>query len=352
MDAKTINSTYDLYGLVTHETKLKPAGARWWVGPCPFCGGRDRFTLKNTTEGYRWHCRNCGEGKYHTTIDYIMRRDTCDFKTALNSLGGETIKPIQRQQEPPRPIIALPDSEWQSQAWQKVGEFSDTLIKSKQAQAARDYLTRRGLEYSTWEIHLLGYGMVFDPRVKHYRPAISIPWHDNETITAIKYRFIDDLANLRFFAHGGSTMILFGLNATSLKGAIQTLILVEGEFNSMSIDQIARPLLLGLDTLSFGSDTNTHEDMLRHVVKDYQRVIVWADDPEKSKAIQARLDHPALGLCSPVIDGKKHDANELLKMGILGEFLQETIQITSGPGKSKFGPVTSCYTHSEPMTAS
>lgn len=62
MNAQTINATFDLLALVEHDTTLKAAGA-YYIGPCPFCGGRDRFTVKATKDGPRWHCRHCGDGK-------------------------------------------------------------------------------------------------------------------------------------------------------------------------------------------------------------------------------------------------------------------------------------------------
>lgn len=41
-------------------------------GPCPFCGGRDRyqFQLRN---GGRYICRNCTEGRYRSGFDLLMR---------------------------------------------------------------------------------------------------------------------------------------------------------------------------------------------------------------------------------------------------------------------------------------
>ena len=44
------------------------------LGPCPFCGGFDRFSVQpNHPEGGRWYCRQCGENKWHDTIDFVMR---------------------------------------------------------------------------------------------------------------------------------------------------------------------------------------------------------------------------------------------------------------------------------------
>ena len=42
MDTTTINQTFDLPALAGKDTNLKPAG-KYLIGPCPFCGGTDRF---------------------------------------------------------------------------------------------------------------------------------------------------------------------------------------------------------------------------------------------------------------------------------------------------------------------
>lgn len=320
MNATDINNNYDLLTLAQGDTKLKHSG-KFYIGACPFCGGRDRFNLKHTPEGWRWFCRKCGDGKYHSTIDYIMRRDDLDFKQALESLGGDAIRP-RAIVTPQLPTITLPDQSWQESHWQEINKTSHALIHSTGAEIARKYLHSRGLNRATWEVNLLGFGFVFK------RPAIIIPWCDigaEEIITAIKYRFIDEQArdpNKRFMMARGSVPILFGLHAAAGQ---DILILTEGEINAMSITQTSALELLRVDALSFGSETGTRENILQRVAQDYRRVIVWADDAEKSNAIRLSLSRWADALCSPVLNGTKYDANALLQKGWLTDFLRETI---------------------------
>jgi hypothetical protein len=327
MDAQTINQTYDLLTLVLIDTpKLRRAGA-FYIGPCPFCGGRDRFNLKATPEGWRWFCRKCGDDKYHGPIDYIMRRDNLDFKQALESLGG-TIEIRPREiVTPQEPDIIFPDLDWQKDAWRKVDAASERLAGEDGA-AGRRYLRERGISRGTISCYRLGLDII----TKRARPAIVIPWfddsgHDGEIITAIKYRFIDDLAKQdkgqRFRMADGSKPILFGLHAAAGRN---TLILIEGEINAMSIMQISALELPYIDALSFGSQSGGHQTALKKVAQDYRRVIVWADDSEKAKEIRSQLDRPADALCSPEIEGQKYDANELLQKSWLGAFLREAIQ--------------------------
>ncbi len=326
MDAQTINQTYDLLTLALIDTKLKRAGA-FYIGPCPFCGGRDRFNLKATTEGWRWFCRGCGEDKYHGPIDYIMRRDNLDFKRALESLGGN-VEPGPREQVTPQaPEITLPDPDWQARAWNRTND-AFAYLQSETGEPGRRYLAERGISKATIYTYLIGLDPnKFDTATKTTRPAITIPWFDHapdgETITAIKYRFIDELARdpkHRYTSLG--KQILFGLHAAAGQ---DVLILVEGEINAMSIMQASAQELLHIDALSFGSQSGSRQGVLQKVAHDYRSVIVWADDPEKAKEIRSLLDRPAAALCSPEMDGHKYDANALLQKAWLVDFLREAI---------------------------
>lgn len=87
--AAEINRSFDLLSLVEQDTSLKKTGAHFWAGPCPFCGGVDRFLLKHTPAGMLWYCRHCGGDRYHTAIDYIIQRQSCTFRQALGWAAHE-----------------------------------------------------------------------------------------------------------------------------------------------------------------------------------------------------------------------------------------------------------------------
>lgn len=324
MNAKDTNQTFDLLSLAQGDTDLKHTG-RYYIGACPFCGGTDRFNLKQTPDGWRWLCRNCTEARYKTPIDYVMRRDDLDFKQALESMGGKSAPPAPRPRaEHPAPVpiaIVLPDATWQAEHWHEIEQASAALLTNK---AARAYLEKRAIDRPMWDVYHLGFTVVFN------RPAITIPWFDEQdTITAIKYRFIDDLAkdkSRRYMMAKGSKQILFGLHTA---GSNKNLLLVEGEFNAISITKAAMNYQLPIDALSFGSETATHADILKIVADDYQHVMVWADDPKHANDLRLSLARPAEAICSPEIDGQKYDANTLLQYGYLPAFLQETIKTPS-----------------------
>lgn len=324
MNATEINQTYDLLALAEKDTNLKKTGGGWYTGPCPFCGGTDRFVVKNTKDGFRWFCRKCGNDKYHTSIDYVMRRESLDFKSALKSLGGETTRPkfsapILRR---PEKIALLPPEEWQREAWQEISAATSRL-QTRGGIPAQIYLVERAIiDKNVIGLAWLGFSLVYDPKLKQKRPAIMIPHYDGNqskvTINGIKYRFIDRAKDgLRYTAKHGSKFHLYGLWGLT---TVKTLLLIEGEFNALSVKQITR----SIDVLSIGSDgtTTAKTKMLEILAAKYQRVLIWTDEMENAKQLRTEINRQdAKCIKSPVRSGKKYDANQMLVDGLLSEFL-------------------------------
>src|SRR5262249_29331542 len=55
------------------------------VGPCPRCGGRDRFAVNVTKQ--LWNCRGCARGG--DAIDLVQHIQGCGYREALDVLGGD-----------------------------------------------------------------------------------------------------------------------------------------------------------------------------------------------------------------------------------------------------------------------
>jgi len=64
--------------------RLKP-GRKEHVGPCPVCGGTDRFAIN--IKKNLWNCRGCGKGG--GPIDLVRHLDGSDFRRAIETLTGE-----------------------------------------------------------------------------------------------------------------------------------------------------------------------------------------------------------------------------------------------------------------------
>ena len=64
--------------------RLKKSGGEW-LGPCPVCGGRDRFAI-NPSKGL-WNCRGCGRGG--DAVDLVRHVTGGSFRSAVAVVDGE-----------------------------------------------------------------------------------------------------------------------------------------------------------------------------------------------------------------------------------------------------------------------
>jgi DNA primase len=325
MDAIDVNRTIDLLSLTGDLTCLRKAGA-YHVSPCPFCGGRDRFTIKHTAEGDRWHCRQCGDGKYHTAIDFVMKRDNCDFRTAMMILAGQFEGGGRNAAtREAAPQFSLPSPAWQDAAWLELHATNERLWSEPGDAEARSYLASRGLHKGTWAAWLLGSAMIGG------HSALVIPWLDmspqKDIITALKYRFLRNGKRRRFAMRKGSQPLIFGLQ--HVLESDQTLLIVEGELNALSIWQC---LPAGIAVVSTGSEGGGSLAMLQQLARRFEHVFVWMDDVwdeprsrRRAQELNSIIRGKGLALRSVMHDGMKLDANQLLKTGELRDFLSATL---------------------------
>ena len=66
-------------------SKLKRAGAGEYVGPCPVCGGKDRFGVNIKKQV--WNCRGCGKGG--DAIGLAQHAGGATFIEAVAALSDE-----------------------------------------------------------------------------------------------------------------------------------------------------------------------------------------------------------------------------------------------------------------------
>jgi CHC2 zinc finger/Toprim domain len=72
--------------LARRGAKLRRVG-RELVGPCPVCGGTDRFAVNVVKQ--IWNCRGCQRGG--DVIDLVQHIDDCSFPAAIRTLAGEDL---------------------------------------------------------------------------------------------------------------------------------------------------------------------------------------------------------------------------------------------------------------------
>lgn len=249
-DTETIIQNYDLLPLVEAEAQLTRSG-HWYIGPCPFCGGQDRFNLHRTNEGWKWFCRGCGDGRYHDAADYIMRRDGVNFAEALKELGAN--KPDiratrQRLAEIRNDREDIPSLQWRTQAEKFVEECRQNLWKPG-GEKALEYLHGRGFTDVTLHHFKVGYnptdreeplsdwGLTDGVSVRILR-GIVLPCWGPSGVNYIKIRrpIPTGSKEKKYVQVRGGRRGLFGWN--DLRGAY-LVVFCEGEIDCMTLWQQA-----------------------------------------------------------------------------------------------------------------
>jgi|GEM_PF-687854 len=156
-------------------------------GPCPFCGGRDRFYVQRAAgHGERplWRCRQCELGG--DAVDYVQRRDGLTKGEALRELGigrmsslsyGRAAAPLETEPQAP---VEPPSAAWQATALALV-EDAEAKLWEPEGQRALGWLRRRGFTDATIRAARFGY-QGYDERFdldgqRAWAPrGIVIPW--------------------------------------------------------------------------------------------------------------------------------------------------------------------------------
>jgi phage/plasmid primase-like uncharacterized protein len=95
--------------LSARNVRLKKSGAEL-VGPCPICGGTDRFAINVRKQVF--YCRHCAKGG--DAIELVKFLDRCNFLQAVEGITGQprcgSLKP-RRAPRPFEPAQFLPNDE-------------------------------------------------------------------------------------------------------------------------------------------------------------------------------------------------------------------------------------------------
>lgn len=227
-------------------------GGRYLEGPCPFCGGRDRFQVKVGHGGQpdRWLCRGCTGGRYQDAAGFVMRRDRVTYRHALALLQTAPMACTRTEQ----PEVDVPPDAWRSILVDALEASEDRLGR------ATSYLRSRGLTIATASAWRLGYvddgtghGLPAAPRTPEdptrdmylSAPALVIPWRRRGVVEAVKLRLLGGEG--RYLSVWGSRPVLFGADTAIGK---RVGVLCEGELDTMLLWQHAGDLVA---TITLGS---------------------------------------------------------------------------------------------------
>lgn len=319
----------DLLTLIGCMKNLKKvAGSRGgeWAGPCPQCGGRDRFhVLPNLPEGGRWFCRQCSP-RWGDAASYLQWRDGLSYPEACRVLGLQSnASPPQSLTRKAVPLVAaerawgaLTDPGWQSGADAFVNECIHTLANSR-GHDARTYLHNRGLTDAVISDFKLGFNdrdrNVAWGRVNVWLPrGIVIPWHLEQQYWRIKIRVETPASPEKRYVQA-----LGGANGLYLSDGIRpgaVIVLVEGELDALSVqvgagDVIARNRVWPVATGS--TEGSRSKRWVARLALADQVLLAFDDDKAGTSASSFWLK--ILGRKAQRLKPLCHDVNDMLTQG-------------------------------------
>lgn len=151
MDAvEEVKSRLDVADIVQEYLPLKPAGSGSFRGLCPFHHEKTPSFYVNRPR-QSWHCFGCNEGG--DLISFVMRMEGMEFREALELLASKT-------------GVALPAFDAKKSSDKKrlhevnllaAKFFRTTLLESPNAEHARTYAKKRGIDELTGDLWHIGY---------------------------------------------------------------------------------------------------------------------------------------------------------------------------------------------------
>jgi DNA primase len=267
----TQQTIIDLQSLIeqhapTRLQKVATSHGGEFAGMCPWCQGTDRFRVWPFSERPHYWCRGCGKAGDH--IAFLMEWCNMSFVSACEELGiepGETIShaaPMFFDDDPP------------PKKWQETAELvvlsAEKYLWNK-APHALDYLRKRGFNDETIQQARLGYVPLAKDGTWYQRPfeawgltdemltdkqkakggvkvppGILIPWYADGQLwkLAIK-RFEAREDEMPYGQVTGSKDALYNSDALERNKPV---VLVEGEFDALSVHQEARDLIATIAT--------------------------------------------------------------------------------------------------------
>lgn len=281
-------------------------GQKWWTWHCQINKPDRRPSLKVESQGFK--CFSCGAGGY--PYHFLMREMGYSSEAAKLEVGGRS-KVWRRRPDVQYDVGPSPPSpEWRQTLSKILGNSQDLLGR------AEKYLVgRRGIAMETAVHFGLGYSPVWFP-IGDFQtwlaPGIVIPAFAGQVIPllwSLEVRVLDGGPLKYHRPKGVSEPVPFGLAQLQDK---DTLVIVEGSFDALSVWQIASD---EVDVLAL---RGTHNSLRfwRGYLAGYRRVIVATDADQAGDRIaqDLRAQHLTWERCRP-LDGA--DLNDMLKEGKL-----------------------------------
>jgi DNA primase len=247
----------DLLDLVSRDTMLKKvASSRGgeYAGPCPWCGGEDRFRVWPNADKPGYWCRQCG--KKGDVIQYLRDHEGLTYRKACERIGRPLAESRpQRPTQPPHPppLSSAPGEAWQVRA-RAFTEACEQALWSSGGANALGYLHQRGLYDETICAARIGYhaattwekpdawGFASDHKQIWLSQGLVFPWFlGNELWQVVIRRVGADVPNVaKYMTVSGGSNTLYRVD--TLRPNAPAMI-VEGVLDALAIAQQASDLI-------------------------------------------------------------------------------------------------------------
>ncbi len=264
-----------------------------WAGPCPWCGGRDRFRYwpehPSGAIGGRYWCRGCD--RRGDAIQFLREHENMSYTEACRALRvtpkTRSLRTTTRHGGWKPRTASWPGESWQVRAEGFLAECADTMSAS---QAGQDYARSRGLEPDTLRQLQIGWNAadLFEPRAAWGLPAeetcnghnkrvwlpagLVIPSRRAAAVHALKVRrtnWTPDDPWPKYVAVSGSVP---GLVLGCSPGL--PIVVAESEIDAVLIWQEARDLV---GALALGTASGKPDDTTTAILRAAPRILVSLD---------------------------------------------------------------------------
>ena len=318
-------STVDLGRLAEQDgAQLRGSPERERFGPCPKCGGTDRFHVRRHNGKDWFFCREC-HIKRADAVEYLQwaRNMTCrqavEYLQIRDNGARPTPKPVTpvtaRKVAIPDALPLPPGAEWQASAREYVADCKRALWQNI---PALRYLLDRGLTGATIAHYSLGWSERTDAKAGHWR-GWTIPVRFGGALWAVNTR--RSLTGTVPVASGtpgapkyqqvtGSSRSA-PFNGDALADKPSTVLVVEGEFDAMLCGQYAPN---GMAVITLGSASMRPTWALDYLTRGARVLLCFdADKAGEDAASQfakfgARVHLPALSALPSAKDASDYHA--------------------------------------------
>lgn len=246
--------------------------ARGGHGPCPICGGTDRFHFIDDHDGGEWHCRQCDAPNHGDGLDLVQRVNRCDMTMAAKMVAdvlsldyrvADTTSPNREQAEAERQQREQArQQKAQQDGLQRRDAFTQRYndLSAKAVIGAPIYLLNKGLPDFTF------------PMLPDGSILLSLV---DESGTVVAAQTITSDGNKRLLAGSAKKGAYHAVNAP---GAIQVVAIAEGLATALSVHQL-RPDALAVVAIDAGNLLSVAQVMRQKYPK--AKIVLCADNDIK-----------------------------------------------------------------------